>query len=181
MHDGFHPVSTFDTSDRWSLKTTSPTKAGGRRCDGVVPVTFRVTWHIDIDDAEDMVAAAIQAFVYIQRHGTTANVFDVHDPHGQSTRVDLEQVLASDPTAGVLLDTLGRACAPRYLLEVGAAADGQPAKLFGPFEPSDERHVSERIDDASRKPVIAIAVTPRALLIEPWPDRNTPAGDKPVT
>ena len=160
-------MSNVDTSDRWSLKTTSPTKAGVRRCDGVVPVTFRVTWRIDIDDAEDMVAAAIQAFVFMQRHGTTANVFDVHDHHGQSMRVDLEQVLASNPMAGVMLDTLGRECAPRYLLEVGNTMDGRPAKLFGPFESSDERHLSERTKDASQSHVIAIAVTPRALLIEP--------------
>ena len=160
-------MSNVDTSDRWSLKTTSPTKAGVRRCDGVALVTFQVTWRIDIEDAEDMVAAAIQAFVFMQRHGTTANVFDVHDHHGQSMRVDLEQVLASNPMAGVMLDTLGRECAPRYLLEVGNTMDGRPAKLFGPFESSDERHLSERTKDASQSHVIAIAVTPRALLIEP--------------
>ena len=177
MHDGFHPVSNVDTSDRWSLKTTSPTKAGVRRCDGVALVTFQVTWRIDIEDAEDMVAAAIQAFVFMQRHGTTANVFDVHDHHGQSMRVDLEQVLASDPMAGVMLDTLGRACAPRYLLEGGNAMDGRPAKLLGPLETFVEPPGFERIKEASQSQVIAIAVTPRALLIEPWPERNTSTGD----
>ena len=154
--------------------------AGVRRSSGVLPMTFRVTWHIDIDDAKDMVAAAIQAFVFMQRHGTTANVFDVHDRHGQSTRVDLDQVLANDPTAGVMLDALSRECAPRYLLEVGDG-DGHPAKLFGPFEPSDEQAVSQRAKRTSRIQVVAIAVTPRALLIEPWPNRHTPMDDNPMT
>jgi len=154
--------------------------AGVRRSSGVVAMTFRVTWHIDIDDAEDMVAAAIQAFVFMQRHGTAANVFDVHDRHGRSMRVDLEEVLASDPTAGVMLDTLGRECAPRYLLEVGDG-DGHPASLFGPFETSDELPVSAPVKSTSRNQVVAIAVTPRALLIEPWPDRSTSMGDNPMT
>ena len=144
-----------------------------------MPVTFRVTWGIDIDDAEDMVAAAIQAFVLMQRHGTTANVFDVHDRHGQSMRVDLEQVLASDPTAVVMLDTLGRECAPRYLLEV--AVDERPATLIGPFELTEEPPRSERTKDPSQIQVVAIVVTPGALLIEPWPDRHTSPGDNPMT
>ena len=133
-------------------------------------MTYRVTWTIDIDSADEVISAAIQAFVYMQRHGTTANVFDVQDSNGHTTRVDLQETLANDPKSGALLDKLGRERAPCYLLKVGDLSILRPADVSGPFEQLDDaRHEANLMQtSSSRYPLhlMAIAVTPRELVVE---------------
>lgn len=49
---------------------------------------YRVTWEIDIN-ADSPQEAAKQAWEHMQRPDSTANVFDVVDSKGNTTRVDL--------------------------------------------------------------------------------------------
>ena len=55
---------------------------------------YLVQWEIDIEGADSPEDAARQAFAYIQRPGTSANVFDVieHDSNGEAIRVDLDEI-----------------------------------------------------------------------------------------
>ena len=53
-----------------------------------VPVSFYVTWEIDIDDATNHVDAARKALEHIQREGSIAHVFSVLE----SSRPDIETV-----------------------------------------------------------------------------------------
>ena len=49
---------------------------------------MHVTWEIDLDAATPREAAE-KAFAIMQQPGTTATVFDVTDPAGDTHRVDL--------------------------------------------------------------------------------------------
>lgn len=53
--------------------------------------TYRVTWSIDIFDADFPRDAAEQAWAAMRRPGSTANAFTVTDAAGGSVDVDLEE------------------------------------------------------------------------------------------
>jgi hypothetical protein len=61
---------------------------------------FHVTWEIDLD-ADDAAAAARKAWRYMRNEGSIANVFDVVDEHGHTTRVDLEDDAKNEETVDV--------------------------------------------------------------------------------
>jgi hypothetical protein len=136
-------------------------------------MAYRVTWTIDIDSADDPVSAAVRAFVYMQRHGTTANVFDVRDSNGHVTRVDLQEALETDPATGAALDALGQETAACYLLEAGDGVSQQQLRTWGPFEDLDQarREGLQMQEDSPRRSIhlVTVAITPRALLVEQLP------------
>ena len=57
---------------------------------------YLVSFEIDIDDADTPRDAALSAWKYIVRSGSTANVFDVTDERGNTTRVDLQEEWESE-------------------------------------------------------------------------------------
>lgn len=57
---------------------------------------YLVTWEIDILDADNPREAAQKAWEHMRREDSTANVFDVTDPQGDTVRVDLSEEEGSD-------------------------------------------------------------------------------------
>jgi hypothetical protein len=62
---------------------------------------YRVTWEIEIEDADSATDAAEQAFCMMQDPDTTATVFTVVDPEGRRWAIDLDfgnqRVVTTDP------------------------------------------------------------------------------------
>lgn len=54
---------------------------------------YLVQWEIDIEDVDNPIEAALNAFKHMQREGTSANVFTVKDKETNViTKVDLDEV-----------------------------------------------------------------------------------------
>lgn len=53
---------------------------------------YHATWEIDIEDTDNPVEAAREAFAIMQKTDTTANVFTIHDENGNAFKVDLESI-----------------------------------------------------------------------------------------
>jgi len=67
----------------------APVDVGGP---GVAPITYRVSWDIDINDAASPLDAARKARAIVRRHASAGIAYNVEAPDGIITVVDLQEV-----------------------------------------------------------------------------------------
>lgn len=60
---------------------------------------MKAIWEFDCDPKATPEEAALEAFMVMQRRGTSANHFTIIDEQGEKTEVDLEALWETNPTA----------------------------------------------------------------------------------